>query len=496
MKVLGVVALVAVILASTAVLIQNGGSLLAQFTSWNSPNAAVPSQVPFQAVLTEPGGAPVADGSYAVVFSFYPAATGGSPSWTETQTVQTSAGVFSTHLGATNPITPADVAFEELWLGIKVDSDQEMTPRQRVGSAIYALVAQELANPKHPTILLSHDGFQGSEITCFTRRSNLVVLGSGFQPNESVVITAIGGASDGGDANILTTVANSSGAFLAQGTSTQPAIPCSGGGPLSVVARGDKGSVSSEPVLVITPTPVPTPVPGTVSVAENAVVWATANGDEVTTIQPDSSGVIFVRDDALEDKATGTAVFSGLPAGSKYFNIATGAAGVNNPGTTTVTRVLSAAGYSTSSPASTPLTDRSDITVIVGGSSVFVTASDNDAGTFTIISGVSATTTANFKYHTQDVWSGTDSAMRRVKVISTSDTAGEWVTISEVVSVTDPSPNVNSRLFRGEVTLSSNPATQGTSQDGVWVLEGDIVTVVYVDSSGTTIDTDTLVVVP
>jgi hypothetical protein len=110
MKLLAVVALVTIILASTAVLLQQGGSLLAQFTAWNSPDAAVPKQVPFQAVLTEPGGAPVADGSYAVVFSLYPTATGGSPSWTETQNIQTSVGVFSTHLGTTNPITPTEVA--------------------------------------------------------------------------------------------------------------------------------------------------------------------------------------------------------------------------------------------------------------------------------------------------------------------------------------------------------------------------------------------------
>ena len=141
MKLLATFALVAIILASTAVLIQHGGSLLAQFSSWNSPNATVPSQVPFQAVLTEPGGALVEDGSYTVVFSFYPAASGGSHPWTETQTVQTSAGVFSAHLGTVNPITPAHVASEELWLGIKVNSDPEMTSRQRIGSAIYALVA-------------------------------------------------------------------------------------------------------------------------------------------------------------------------------------------------------------------------------------------------------------------------------------------------------------------------------------------------------------------
>jgi len=69
MKLLHVVAVVVVILASAAVILRYSDSLIAQFTSWHSPNAAVPSQVPFQAVLSQPNGTPVADGSFSVVFS-------------------------------------------------------------------------------------------------------------------------------------------------------------------------------------------------------------------------------------------------------------------------------------------------------------------------------------------------------------------------------------------------------------------------------------------
>jgi hypothetical protein len=377
-----------------------------------------------------------------------------------------------------------------------------MTPRQRIGSAIYALVAQELANPKHPTILLSHDGFLKSSITCFTPQNQLVALGSGFQPNESVTVTAIAGASNGSDADILTAVANASGAFMVQGTSTSPAIPCSGGGPLSVVARGDKGSVSSEPVLIVTPTPTPTatpipiPVPGTVTVAENEVEWAAANGDNITAILPDSTGILLIRDDALETTKSGTAVFSVTVAGTKHFDIATGKTGTTSANATT-TRVITAVGYASTSPSSTPLTDRADITATeAGGSTPFVTAANNAAGTFSLISAVSATTTATFKYHVQDVWSGTDSAFRRAKVTSTSDPAGEWVTISEVASATDSSSRPTSRLFRGEVPLSSNSATQGTAQNGVWVQAGDTITVSYVNAAGNTLAMDTLGVLP
>jgi translation initiation factor IF-1 len=250
------------------------------------------------------------------------------------------------------------------------------------------------------------------------------------------------------------------------------------------------------PTAIPTPDPsaIPTPVPGTIAVAENDVEWAAANGNDITTIEQDSTGIFLIRDDALETTKSGTAVFSGIPGGSKVFNIATGKAGPISA-SDAITRVLTAPGYSTNSPASTPLTDRADIVVTVGGSSIFVISANNSAGEFAIIAGVSATTTATFKYHVADMWSGTDTTLRRAKVTSSSDSAGEWVTISEVVSATDSSSSPTSRLFRGEVTLSSNAATQGTAQDGVWIQAGDAVVVSYVDSGGFTIDIDTLAVV-
>ena len=82
-----------------------------------------------------------------------------------------------------------------------------------------------------------------------------------------------------------------------------------------------------------------------VSVAEDDVEWAAANGDDISLIGLDVTSHIYVRDAGLETTVSGTAVFSGIPANSKFFNIATGAAGASSPGTTTgVTRVLTAPG--------------------------------------------------------------------------------------------------------------------------------------------------------
>ena len=236
MKLLGTIALVLVIIAATVVITKHGGDILSAFTSWTDSASQVPGVVRFQGVLSDSGGALAADGDYNVSFAFYSAATGGTPLWSETQVVATTDGLFSANVGGINPITPSTVATDELWLGLTVGSDAEMAPRQRVGSAIYALVAGELANPRHASIVLSHDGILKQDITCATPRDTLVVWGSGFQAGESVTVTALGGEADGSDVDILTSTADSYGSFMAQGSSASPAIPCTSSGTLTVKA--------------------------------------------------------------------------------------------------------------------------------------------------------------------------------------------------------------------------------------------------------------------
>jgi len=231
-----------------------------------------------------------------------------------------------------------------------------------------------------------------------------------------------------------------------------------------------------------------------VTVVENTVEFGAATGADVTSAKPNSTSTIFIRDDALETTKSGTAVFSGIPASSKFFNIAGGAAGTTSVTATTtgVTRVLTATGYSTSSPSSTPLTGNP--TAVVDVSTSFVVGSTVAAGTFELLVGASATTTATFNYHTQDTYPGTDTALRRAKVISTSDPAGEWLTINEVASTTDATSNATSQLFSGIVFLSGDAATQGANSDGVWVQDGDTLTVQYYDSAGVLVDSDTVII--
>ena len=90
--------------------------------------------------MTNPAtGQPVADGVYAVTFSLYDVAVGGTAKWTETKNVPVAGGLFSTALGDTAPLPQSLFSGQALWLGIKVGSDLEATPRQAIVPVAYAL---------------------------------------------------------------------------------------------------------------------------------------------------------------------------------------------------------------------------------------------------------------------------------------------------------------------------------------------------------------------
>lgn len=104
--------------------------------------ADIPKRINLQGILNNSGGVPLANDTVSVMFTIYDAAAGGNVKWMETQTVITDAnGLFTVLLGASNPIP--DTAFTDSlrWLGIKVEADPEMTPRQQLVSTAYTYVA-------------------------------------------------------------------------------------------------------------------------------------------------------------------------------------------------------------------------------------------------------------------------------------------------------------------------------------------------------------------
>jgi len=102
--------------------------------------AAVPHLINYQGKLTDSSGTAL-NGSYNITFRIYDAETAGNLLWQEQYTgVVIQKGIFSVLLGS---ITALDLAFDkQYYLAIQVGSDPEMSPRQRITSAAYAIRAE------------------------------------------------------------------------------------------------------------------------------------------------------------------------------------------------------------------------------------------------------------------------------------------------------------------------------------------------------------------
>jgi hypothetical protein len=113
--------------------------------------AGVPNLIDFQGSLVDNDGVPVT-GTPTIQFALYSANTGGAAIWSETKQVVLQDGVYSTQLGDLTALTDDIWENAQLWLGIKVDADEEMTPRVRIVAVPYAIraktaeVAEEVAD--------------------------------------------------------------------------------------------------------------------------------------------------------------------------------------------------------------------------------------------------------------------------------------------------------------------------------------------------------------
>ncbi|MCL6096327.1 MAG: hypothetical protein M1444_01410 [Patescibacteria group bacterium] len=119
------------------------------FTNNAEAATGINRQINFQGKLVNnPAATNVTDTSYTVVFTLYnnPNAGQGTALWTETQTVTTVDGIFRVALGSVTPI-PANFNFnwDGLYLGIKVNSDSEMTPRIQMAAVPFAFNAEKVA---------------------------------------------------------------------------------------------------------------------------------------------------------------------------------------------------------------------------------------------------------------------------------------------------------------------------------------------------------------
>ena len=103
----------------------------------SAAQAEVPHLINYQGRLTNGSGDPL-EGAHNVTFRIYDAQTAGSMLWQEAHSgVVVQKGVFSILLGS---VTDLALSFDKpYYLGIKVGTDSEMVPRQRITSAGYSI---------------------------------------------------------------------------------------------------------------------------------------------------------------------------------------------------------------------------------------------------------------------------------------------------------------------------------------------------------------------
>lgn len=103
--------------------------------------ASVPRIINYQGRFTDKDDNPLS-GNYLVTFRFYDAAEGGQSLWEEGHILPIKNGMFNVLMGSVKPL---ELDFnKDLWLGIEIASDGEMSPRVKLASSAYALNAKSI----------------------------------------------------------------------------------------------------------------------------------------------------------------------------------------------------------------------------------------------------------------------------------------------------------------------------------------------------------------
>jgi len=120
-----------------------GLAVILALGSFGTVQSGFPHLMNFQGRLDDTAGVPVRDSSYAVTFRFFDLPSGGSALWTETQTVTTTAGVFSVLLGGVDSIPPFVYYRDSLYLEIQPGGSDPVVPRSQLTVVPYARRARD-----------------------------------------------------------------------------------------------------------------------------------------------------------------------------------------------------------------------------------------------------------------------------------------------------------------------------------------------------------------
>lgn len=128
----------------------------------------VSGTIPLQGRLTDADGNPL-DGAYAIRFRLYDASTGGAVLCEDTDPVSVKEGLFTANI---DNCSTGDMDGKAVYLGVKVEDDAEMTPRQSIYPVPYAMSlrpgAQIKATLTNNAILhIENDGSGGRALRAY-----------------------------------------------------------------------------------------------------------------------------------------------------------------------------------------------------------------------------------------------------------------------------------------------------------------------------------------
>ncbi len=144
--------------------------------------AEVPQIIAYQGRLLDAIGDPVADGPYLIKFRFYNDPVAGTTLWDSgIRQLETVDGYINYNLGDTSLIPDALFANDtNLWLGIKVGTDPEMTPRSRLASVGHAYHALRADSTEWGGLTNVPAGFADGTDNVDTDWNNLTNVPAGF----------------------------------------------------------------------------------------------------------------------------------------------------------------------------------------------------------------------------------------------------------------------------------------------------------------------------
>lgn len=105
-------------------------------------STAIQNIITYQGILLDPQGYPKASGTYQMTFRLYRDNT--TVVWQETQNIVVADGFFSARLGSVTGLGPDLFVGSQLFIGVQVAGDAEMSPRQHFTYVPYAMAAQRL----------------------------------------------------------------------------------------------------------------------------------------------------------------------------------------------------------------------------------------------------------------------------------------------------------------------------------------------------------------